>query len=323
MEELLKVQELKKYFPVKRGLFIRQQKWLHAVDGVSFEVSKKKVFGLVGESGCGKTTIGRAIVKLTDPTYGHIYLNGKDTVQLDEEGLKDFRKNVGMIFQDPYESLNPRFTILDSVKEPLDVHETMSKEEKVRKVIFMLKDVGLEPTREFLKRYPHELSGGQRQRIAMARALIVNPRIVVADEPCSMLDVSIRAGMMNLMLKLKEEFGLSLIYITHDLSEARHITDFMAVMYLGKIVETGVTEDLIENPHHPYTKALISAVPDVDPDIERERIKLFGDIPTPVDLPPGCRFCSRCPYAADICKRKEPEYRDLGNGHLVACHHLF
>ena len=338
MANLFEVRGLKKYFPVgtnlrfvnlkmehfqmKQRVFTKEEEWVRAVDGVSFKVDDREVFGLVGESGCGKTTIGRLIVKLMEPTEGDIYLDGKNIVKLSKNELKDFRKNVGMIFQYPYDSLNPRFTILESVKEPLDIHRIGEREDRIKKVVSILKEVGLNPEKSFLKRYPHELSGGQRQRVAIARTLIVNPKMVIADEPCSMLDVSIRAEIMKMMIKLKEEFGLSILYITHDISEARNVTDSMAVMYLGKIVESGRTDDIIENPSHPYSKALISVVPDIDPDIKRGKIELLGGVPSSSNIPKGCRFNPRCPYAMDICREKEPDYIRVEKDHIASCHLL-
>jgi len=306
---LLEIENLSKMFPVKK-------RYLKAVDRVSFGVNAGETMALVGESGCGKTTTGRIIVKLEKPTSGSVKINGMDIFKLDKEGEKRFRKDIGMIFQDPFESLNPRFTVFNSVSEPLEIHNKTSKNEKLEAVKAMLKEVGIHPPEAFLKRYPHELSGGQRQRVAIARALILKPRVMVADEPCSMLDVSIRAGILTLLKKLKDEMNMSMVYIAHDLSEARYISDTMAVMYLGRIVEMGKTEDIIKDPKHPYTKALIAAVPDVDPSVVREEFFVKGDIPSAIDLPEGCRFNPRCPYAFDRCREEEPELR--GKGHSAA-----
>lgn len=309
---MLEVEDLRKVFQVKK-------KELIAVDGVSFSVDAGETMALVGESGCGKTTTGRMIVKLESPTAGSIKIAGTDILRLDKRSEKRFRKDVGMIFQDPFESLNPRFTIMSSVSEPLDIHNRMSQREKLEAVKSMLREVGIHPPEAFLKRYPHELSGGQRQRVAIARALILRPKVMVADEPCSMLDVSIRAGILTLLKKLKDEMDLSMVYIAHDLSEARYISDKMAVMYLGKMVERGKTDDILKDPRHPYTKALIAAVPDIDPNISREEFPIKGDIPSAIDLPSGCRFNPRCPYAFNRCREEEPELREIHRGHSAAC----
>lgn len=308
---MLEVEGLRKEFSVKKRKLV-------AVDDVSFSVDTGETVALVGESGCGKTTTGRIVVKLETPTAGSIKIAGDDMLQLNREGEKNFRRRVSMIFQDPFESLNPRFNIMRSVREPLDIHSEISREEKEEAVKRALREVGINPPEAFLKRYPHELSGGQRQRVAIARALVLKPNVIVADEPCSMLDVSIRAGILTLLKKLKDEMDLSMLYIAHDLSEARYISDRMAVMYLGRIVETGDTEDVLNDPRHPYTKALIAAVPDINPDIYREEFSIKGDIPSAIDLPKGCRFNPRCPYAFDRCREEEPgliEHR----GHSAAC----
>ncbi|MCS6937386.1 MAG: ABC transporter ATP-binding protein [Candidatus Bipolaricaulota bacterium] len=429
----MRVERLRKLYPVSKGLFTRARNFIHAVDDISFEIKKGEVFGLIGESGCGKTTTGKLLVKLTDPTEGHIYLRdqeryplvvtqgdraigaialrapdglGKFTpkqmtlvdvavpgendrrrflallqqlrqqgrsepsgraqgvilraeigdsvyslvtpeyalahnVQLDPlipelqrlyygdiatlEGtrLKNFRRNVQMIFQDPYESLNPRMTIFDIVNEPLAVQGIGSLVEREERVAEMLEHVGLTPATSFMFRFPHELSGGQRQRVAIARAMILNPSFIVADEPTSMLDVSIRIGVMNLMLELREEFGISYLYITHDLAVARYMCDRIAVMYLGKIVEMGPTEEVIQNPLHPYTRALISAVPIPDPTMRRQPIELKGSVTKPIDPPPRCRFYERCPLATHRCASSDhPPLEDKGNGHWVACYEV-
>ncbi len=437
-EPLIRVERLKKYFPVRKGLFFqRARSFVHAVDDVSFEIRPGETFGLVGESGCGKTTTGKLLVKLLEPTDGRIWIRdlrqvsfvvqqdglplGAVGLRVDEEGkpvqvarvlsapganaeeldrharrlltrlagrrgalgpvptdvdvdgqrlsltplsqfrsqfrlqavpagdrerwerwlrqtqdleyvdvarlsgppLKAFRREVQMIFQDPYESLNPRMTIFDIVAEPLAVQKIGTITERELRVAEMLELVGLTPPESFLFRYPHELSGGQRQRVAIARAMIINPRFIVADEPTSMLDVSIRTGVMKLMMELQQEFGISYLYITHDLAVARYMCERIAVMYLGKIVEMGPTEEVIQNPLHPYTKALIDAVPVPDPTYKREPVELKGDVPSPLDPPPRCRFYDRCPIATERCAREDhPPLEDKGGGHYVACYEV-
>ena len=432
-EYLIRVESLKKYFPVRKGLFQRTHSFVHAVDDINFEIKPKETFGLVGESGCGKTTTGKLLVKLLDPTDGRIWMRdpkrvsfvvqqdglpvGALGIRVDEEGkpaqvaqilaapgasaeelrrqaqqiltqlaerpqalgpiptdvevdgrrlsltpisqfqpqtvptgdreswerwlqqtrdleyidfahltgaqLKEFRREVQMIFQDPYESLNPRMTIFDIVAEPLAVQKIGTVTERELRVAEMLDMVGLSPPESFLFRYPHELSGGQRQRVAIARAMIINPTFIVADEPTSMLDVSIRTGVMKLMTDLQQEFGISYLYITHDLAVARYMCERIAVMYLGKIVEMGPTEEVIQNPLHPYTKALIAAVPVPDPTYKRQTIELKGDVPSPIDPPPRCRFYDRCPIATERCEREDhPPLEDKGGGHYVACYEV-
>jgi peptide/nickel transport system ATP-binding protein len=260
------------------------------------------------------------LVRLLKPTAGEIYLNDVDIAHLEGGELKEFRKNVQMVFQDPYESLNPRFNIFDTVGEPLIVQNIGTPEEREEMVHKALETVELRPAEDFVFRFPHELSGGQRQRVAVARALVIEPTFIVADEPVSMLDVSIRAGVMNLMLELREKFGLTFVFVTHDLAVSRYMCDHIAIMYLGKIVEIAETEELIHNPQHPYTKALLSAVPVPDPTEKRRRIEIIGGVPAAVDPPPGCRFANRCPYAMDICRQEDPPVKDVGGGHLVACY---
>jgi oligopeptide/dipeptide ABC transporter ATP-binding protein len=300
MEKLIEVQNVRKYFPVRRGFFSRGQVWLKAVDGVSFEVGKAEIFGLAGESGCGKTTVGRLLVRLEDPSEGHIYLQGEDIGMARGRELKKFRKDVQMIFQDPYESLNPRLTVSDTVVEPLKLQNIGSESERESRVVRALKEVGL--SGDFLPRYPNELSGGQRQRVAIARALVVDPKFIVADEPCSMLDVSIRAEILNIILRLRDELKSGFLYITHDLAEAMYVTNMLGIMYLGKLVESGRSEEVIGEPLHPYTKALIASMPVANPEVERERIRLKGEIPKPIAPPPGCRFHPRCPIAVKVCE---------------------
>ncbi len=318
---LLEVRGLKKYFPITQGILIqRKVADVKAVDGVSFFVREGETLGLVGESGCGKSTTGRCILQLYKPTEGEVLFRGKDLTKLSGEELRRMRADMQMIFQDPYASLNPRMTVGDIVGEPLEVHNIAKGKEKKQRVQELLQIVGLNPY--FINRYPHEFSGGQRQRIGVARALAVNPDFIVCDEPISALDVSIQAQIINLLEELQDKFHLTYLFIAHDLSVVRHISDRVAVMYLGKIMELTDRKTLYENPLHPYTRALLSAVPIPDPVIEekRERIILVGDVPSPVKPPSGCRFHTRCPLAIPICKQVEPEWRDVGSHHWVACH---
>ena len=323
-EPLIRVVDLKKWFPVRMGfltsLLRKEPLWVKAVDGVSFDIHRGEVLCLVGESGCGKTTTGRTILRLIEPTDGQVFFKGVNIFELNKEELRKLRQKMQMIFQDPYESLNPRMTVLDIVAEPLRVHGLAEGEELMDRVLRALEDAELRPPEAFLARYPHELSGGQRQRVGIARALVLNPEFIVADEPVSMIDVSLRAGILNLMMDLKERFGLTYLFITHDIAQARYIGDRMAVMYLGKIVELGPIEDLIKEPLHPYTKALISNVPVPDPDARRQRIYLKGEVPTPINPPPGCRFHPRCPWAKAICREEEPQLIEVQPGRFVACH---
>lgn len=321
----VKVTDLTKWFPVRMGLlgglFSRKQSFVHAVDGIDFEIKMGEVFGLAGESGSGKTTTGRLLLKLIKPTSGNIYFKDEDITNLPGKKLKPLRRRMQIIFQDPYESLNPRMTIGSILSEPLRVQGTMSNEAEVEaKVKEMLETVELLPPEEFILRYPHELSGGQRQRVCIARGFILNPEFIIADEPVSMLDVSIRAGILNLMLNLAEKFNVSFLYITHDLALARHMCDRIAIMYLGKIVEMGSIEEIVFEPLHPYTKALIDAVPVPDPTAERIKVVIKGEIPSPINPPSGCRFHTRCPVAMEICPREEPASINVGKGHWVACH---
>ena len=323
---VIKVKNLKKYFPVRAGLLSSigkgEEKFVHAVDNVSFDIKKGEIYSLVGESGCGKTTTGRLLTRLEDPTSGHIYFRGKDIAFLKGKELKDFRRNVQMIFQDPYESLNPRLTVFATVAEPLIVHhvgDTIDEREDL--VAKALEASELKPATEYMHRFPHELSGGQRQRVAIARALVLRPEFIVADEPVSMLDVSIRAGVLNLLLDLRNKYGIPYLFITHDLSVARYMSDRIGVMYLGTLVETGESERVIQNPHHPYTRALLSSVPVPDPHYKRQRKKIKGDLPSPIDVPKGCRFHPRCPFAKKgICDKKDPPVIEVEPGHFVKCH---
>ncbi len=318
---LLQVRGLKKYFPITQGIVIqRKVADVKAVDGLDFFIQKGETLGLVGESGCGKSTTGRTILQLYRPTEGSVVFEDKDLSKLKGEELRKMRRHMQMIFQDPYASLNPRMTVGDIIGEPLEVHNIAKGKEKKDRVQELLQIVGLNPY--FVNRYPHEFSGGQRQRIGVARALAVNPDFIVCDEPISALDVSIQAQIINLLEELQERFHLTYLFIAHDLSVVRHISDRVAVMYLGKIVELTDRNNLYNNPLHPYTKALLSAVPIPDPVVEekRERIILKGDVPSPVNPPSGCHFHTRCPLAIDICKKVDPEFRDVGGKHWVACH---
>lgn len=325
MEELVRVEKLSKFFPLTRGLFKESRSFIHAVEDVSFAIAPGESMGLVGESGSGKTTTGKLLVRLLDPTAGHIFIKtgdrSVDIATLRGKELKAFRRQVQMIFQDPYESLNPRMTIFDTIAEPLVVQGIGNVLEREERVAEMLAVVGLTPPSSFLFRFPHELSGGQRQRVAIARALIIEPTLVVADEPTSMLDVSIRTGIMYLMQDLAQRLGVTYLYITHDLAVARYMCERIAVMYLGKIVEQAETEELLSHPQHPYTRALISAVPIPDPRIKRSAVEIKGSIPTPIDPPPRCRFYDRCPIADAFCEQNEhPLLEDKGGGHFVACY---
>jgi len=318
---LVEVQNLRMYFPITRGLLIQRHVGdIKAVDGLNFQIRRGETLGLVGESGCGKSTTGRAILQLYRPTDGHVLFEGEDLTQLGGERLRRMRRRMQMIFQDPYASLNPRMTVGGIISEPLEVHNLMSKRERRERVQELLRIVGLNPY--FMNRYPHEFSGGQRQRIGVARALAVQPEFIVCDEPISALDVSIQAQIINLLEDLQEQFGLTYLFIAHDLSVVRHISDRIAVMYLGKIVELTDRSELYRNPLHPYTKALLSAVPIPDPVLEerRQRIILEGDVPSPAHPPSGCRFRTRCPWVMDICAEQEPKWMDLGGDHWVACH---
>jgi len=318
---LLQVDDLKMHFPITRGIiFQRQVGAIKAVDGINFSLYKGETLGLVGESGCGKSTTGRAILQLYRPTSGHVVFEGKDLTQTGGEELRKMRRRMQMIFQDPYASLNPRMTVGSIIGEPLEVHNIgSSRKERQERVQELLKTVGLNPY--FVNRYPHEFSGGQRQRIGIARALAVNPAFIVCDEPISALDVSIQAQVINLLEDLQDELGLTYLFIAHDLSVVRHISDRIAVMYLGKVVELADRDELYDKPMHPYTQALLSAVPIPDPQIEgkRQRVILEGDVPSPANPPKGCHFCTRCPRVMDVCREKEPPFKDYGSGHYVAC----
>lgn len=315
---LLEVKNLKKYFPIKKGIFSKTVAHVKAVDGIDFYVKNGETLGLVGESGCGKSTTGRVILRLLEATEGTVIFQGKDIMTLGKEELQEMRRNMQIIFQDPYASLNPRMTVGDIIGEALDIHRIAKGRKREEKILELLNEVGLRP--QHIRRYPHEFSGGQRQRIGIARALALYPRFIVCDEPVSALDVSIQAQIINLMEELQEKFGLTYLFIAHDLSVVKHISDRVAVMYLGKIVELADKDELYESPLHPYTRALLSAIPIPDPELKRQRILLEGDVPSPVDPPRGCRFHTRCREAQDICREQDPEFKDVGDGHFVACH---
>ena len=319
---LLDVRDLKMHFPLTQGIIFQHViGYVRAVDGVSFSIERGKTMGLVGESGSGKTTIGRTLVRLYKPTSGQMLFEEQDLAKLHGEELRQLRRRVQMVFQDPYASLNPRYTIGSLIAEPMHIYRVASRAEIRERTIELLKVVGLRP--EYVDRYPHEFSGGQRQRIAVARALSINPEFVIADEPVSALDVSIRAQVLNLLQRLQRQFNLTYMFISHDLSVVRHVADRIAVMYLGKIMEMADRDELYQSPKHPYTKALLSAIPIPDPQVEkhRQRIILSGDLPSPINIPRGCRFHTRCPMAQQICREVEPEFeRKEGREHYAACH---
>ncbi|MBP1923416.1 peptide/nickel transport system ATP-binding protein [Halorubrum alkaliphilum] len=328
-ETLLEVRDLQKHFKVDEGLISSllramtgsESDYVHAVDGVTFDLKRGETLGLAGESGCGKTTTGMSLVKLHEATDGSIRFRGTDLTDANEEEMVQFRQNAQMIFQDPFESLNPRMTVYDTIAEPLRIHDIRNETARVRRA---LEFAELQPPDQYFDQYPHELSGGQRQRVAIARALVLDPDFIVADEPVSMLDVSLRAGVLSLMERMTEEFDLSVVYISHDLSLLRHMCDRLAIMYMGKIVEKGPTEDVIEHPQHPYTRSLINAVPVPDPGVGRERVELAGEVGDAIDVPSGCRFHGRCSeYIGDICETEDPPLEakaDFDGSQKVACH---
>ncbi|MGE7271092.1 ABC transporter ATP-binding protein [Brevibacillus panacihumi] len=319
-ENLIEVKHLKKYFDVKKGLFSRSDRQLKAVDDISFSIKKGETLGLVGESGCGKTTAGRTLLRLYEPTSGQILFQGAPLENLKHSELLPYRKKMQMIFQDPYASLDPRMTVGEIIGDPLDVHRICKGKDRSDRIRELVELVGLK--RDHINRYPHEFSGGQRQRIGIARALAVEPEFIVCDEPISALDVSIQAQVVNMLEDLQERFGLTYLFISHDLSMVRHISHKVGVMYLGSLVEIADAHELYTNMQHPYTKALLSAVPIPDPDLaeKSERIHLQGDVPSPLDPPPGCAFQTRCAYAVAACREAKPALKDVGNGHQVACH---
>jgi oligopeptide transport system ATP-binding protein len=317
-QSLLTVTDLVKYFPIRRGLLSREVGRVHAVDGVSLTVRKGETLGLVGESGCGKTTAGKTMLKLLEPTAGRIRYAGEDITRLSRREMKRLRREMQIIFQDPFSSLNPRQTVGSIIAAPLEIHGLAANSQKEDRIAQLLRQVGLPAAS--MRRYPHEFSGGQRQRIGIARALAVNPSLIVGDEPVSALDVSIQAQILNLLEDLQEELGLTYILIAHDLSVVRHMADTIAVMYLGKIVEHAPGRELYRTPLHPYTEALLTAVPIPDPNRKRRRMALKGDVPSPIHPPPGCRFHPRCPKRFAPCDQREPEYKAVAENHWVACH---
>jgi oligopeptide/dipeptide ABC transporter ATP-binding protein len=320
---LLEVKDLKLHFPIYSGLFQRKVGAVKAVDGVSFYLREREVLGLVGESGCGKTTVGRTVLRLYDPTAGEIRYHKPDgewvdLAKLNQKQMKPLRRDMRMIFQDPFSSLNPRLTVKDLIAEPLEIHNIAHGRKAEERVAQLMESVGLNPA--FMRRYPHEFSGGQRQRIGLARTLSLNPRMIIADEPVSALDVSVQAQVLNLLQELKERLGLTMIFVAHDLSVVEHISDRIAVMYVGKIVEMAETETLLTEPLHPYTEALLSSIPPADPDIHPNRIQLQGEVPSPAKPPAGCIFHPRCGYAKPECSQNIPELQEIKPGHWVSCH---
>ena len=319
-EPLLRVEGLTKHFPVKGGVFLRTRGHVHAADDVSFVLNAGETLGLVGESGCGKSTVGKTLLRLTEPTRGAVFFEGRDIAQLDGKSMRTLRRDLQIVFQDPFESLNMRHTIGRILEEPFVIHRLGSPEERRRWVDELLNRVGLDPSA--VNRFPHEFSGGQRQRIGIARAIALRPKLIVCDEAVSALDVSIQSQVINLLLDLQREMNLALIFIAHDLTVVKHVSDQIAVMYLGEVVETQTATSIYETPRHPYTRALISSIPIADPTLERERTILTGEVPSPIDPPSGCRFHPRCVHATDRCSAEKPTVTSLDDGSTVACHHF-
>ena len=318
MESLLSVEDLEVHFPIKKGLLSRTAGYVYAVDGVSITLEKGETLGIVGESGCGKTTTGLAVLRLIEPTAGTVRFGDTDITTLNKSELRTLKKEIQMIFQDPYSSLNPRMTVNNILKDPMEIHGMYPGTERKDRIAYLLEKVGLRP--EQGRRYPHEFSGGQRQRIGIARALALNPQVIIGDEPVSALDVSIQAQIINLLIDLQQEFHLSYIIIAHDLAVVEHICDRIAVMYLGKVVETSAYHNVYTDPKHPYTQALLSAIPVADPRVKKERMILKGDVPSPINPPSGCAFHPRCPHRMDVCDKEAPKLKNIGDNHEVACY---
>lgn len=318
MDPLVRVENLIKYFPISHGLFGKKKLFVRAVDGISFDIKKCETVGLVGESGCGKSTVGRTTLRLIEPTDGKVFFNSENILQLDREGLRTIRKEMAIIFQDPYSSIDPRMQLIDIVAEPIRTHSTLKSAALRDRVLELVSQVGL--GEEHLNRYPHEFSGGQRQRISIARALALNPSFLVLDEPTSALDVSVQAQVLNLISDLQQELNLTYLFISHNLAVVEHISHRVIIMYLGKIVEMGYTQDFFSDPLHPYSEALLSAIPNIDIDQPNEQFLLKGDVPSPVNLPSGCNFHTRCPYTYEDCRTNEPQLAEVERKHFVACH---